>query len=120
MKVCSQRGGGSPRSGVSERAGVSRSAVSRAFTPGASIADVTRARVLRAAEELGYQVNDLARGLISDRSRLVGLVVTRPEEGFRAHLTAALAKALIRRGSVPVMINTGETEGRSRRRARGC
>ncbi|HVZ02419.1 MAG TPA: LacI family DNA-binding transcriptional regulator [Dongiaceae bacterium] len=95
---------------VSEHAGVSRSAVSRAFTPGASIAEVTRARVLRAAEELGYQVNDLARGLISDRSRLVGLVVTRPEEGFRAHLTAALAKALIGRGSVPVMINTGETE----------
>ncbi|HVJ40919.1 MAG TPA: LacI family DNA-binding transcriptional regulator [Dongiaceae bacterium] len=95
---------------VARRAGVSRSAVSRAFTPGASIAPVTRERVMRAAEELGYQVNDLARGLLSNQSRLVGLVVTKPEVGFRAHLTAALAKALILRGSVPILINTGQTE----------
>lgn len=95
---------------VARRAGVSRSAVSRAFTPGASIATETREKVMRAAEELGYQVNDLARGLLINQSRLVGLVVTKPEVGFRAHLAAALTKALIRRGSVPIMINTGQTE----------
>lgn len=95
---------------VAERAGVSRSAVSRAFTPGASIAEETRDKVMRAAAELGYQVNDLARGLLANRSRLVGLVATRPEVGFRALLVAALTKALIRRGSVPVLINTGENE----------
>ena len=41
---------------------------------------------------------------------MVGLVVTRPEVGFRAHLVTALTKALIRRGSVPILINTGHTE----------
>lgn len=92
---------------VAELAGVSRSAVSRAFTPGASIAPETREKVMRAADELGYQVNDLARGLLANRSRLVGLVVTKPEEGFRAHLVSALTTALIRRGNVPVLINTG-------------
>ena len=30
--------------------------------------------------------------------------------GFRAHLAAALAKALIQRGSIPILINTGQTE----------
>lgn len=95
---------------VAERAGVSRSAVSRAFTPGASIASETREKVMRAAEELGYQVNDLARGLLANRSRLVGMVVTGMEVGFRAHLTAALSKALIARGSIPLLINTGRTE----------
>ncbi|MEX6507122.1 LacI family DNA-binding transcriptional regulator [Jiella sp. M17.18] len=94
---------------VADRAGVSRSAVSRAFTPGASIGRETRERVIKAAEELGYQVNDLARGLLARQSRLVGLVGTRPDLGFRAHLVAALAKALIARGSVPVLINTGDT-----------
>ena len=74
---------------VAELAGVSRSAVSRTFTPGASVATETREKVLRAAAELGYQVNDLARGLLANRSRLVGLVVTKPEVGFRAHLVAA-------------------------------
>lgn len=95
---------------VAQKAGVSRSAVSRAFTPGASIAPETREKVMRAAQELGYQVNDLARGLLANRSRLVGLVVTKPEVGFRALLAAALTKALIARGSVPLMINTGQTE----------
>lgn len=95
---------------VALRAGVSRSAVSRAFTPGASVSPATRERVMQAAEELGYQVNDLARGLLVNQSRLVGLVVTKPEVGFRAHLAAALAKALIQRGSIPILINTGQTE----------
>ncbi|MCG8273850.1 LacI family DNA-binding transcriptional regulator [Aquamicrobium sp. NLF2-7] len=92
---------------VAKRAGVSRSAVSRAFTPGASIAPETRERVMKAAVELGYQVNDLARGLLANRSRLIGLVVTRPEVGFRAHLVASLTRALIRRGNIPFLINTG-------------
>lgn len=95
---------------VADLAGVSRSAVSRAFTPGASIAAETRDKVVRAAAELGYHVNDLARGLLANRSRLVGLVVTRPELGFRAHLVAALTRALIRRGNIPFLINTGSTE----------
>jgi DNA-binding LacI/PurR family transcriptional regulator len=40
---------------VARLAGVSRSAVSRSFTPGASITDETRWRVLEAAEQLGYR-----------------------------------------------------------------
>jgi len=95
---------------VAQLAGVSRSAVSRTFTPGASVAPATREKVLRAAEELGYHVNDLARGVLANQSRLVGIVATRPEVGFRAHLAAALAKSLIQRGSIPILINTGQTE----------
>lgn len=95
---------------VARHAGVSRSAVSRTFTPGASVAPATREKVLAAARELGYQVNDLARGVLANQSRLVGIVATKPEAGFRAHLAAALAKALIARGNIPVLINTGQTE----------
>lgn len=95
---------------VAQLAGVSRSAVSRTFTPGASVAPATREKVLRAAEELGYHVNDLARGVLANQSRLVGIVATRPEVGFRAHLAASLAKCLIKRGSIPILINTGQTE----------
>jgi DNA-binding LacI/PurR family transcriptional regulator len=95
---------------VAKQAGVSRSAVSRAFTPGASVSAKKREKILAAAEALGYQVNDLARGLLARKSRLVGLVVTNPELGYRSHLVAALTKALIHRGSVPIVINTGRTE----------
>jgi DNA-binding LacI/PurR family transcriptional regulator len=92
---------------VAKLAGVSRSAVSRAFTDGASISPETRDRVLQAAHALGYHVNDLARGLVARRSRLVGIVVTKPEEGIRTQLLAALTARLIRRGSVPIVLNTG-------------
>lgn len=96
---------------VARRAGVSRSAVSRSFTPGASVSAATYAKVMAAAQELGYQVNDLARGLLANGSRLVGLVVTQPEVGFRANLVAALSQLLIQRGSIPVLINTGHVPG---------
>ncbi|RRF74270.1 LacI family transcriptional regulator [Klebsiella pneumoniae] len=50
------------RPDVARRAGVSRAVVSRALSNNGSISPDARARVLRAAEELGYQVNFLARG----------------------------------------------------------
>jgi DNA-binding LacI/PurR family transcriptional regulator len=37
-------------------------------------------------------------------------VATRPEVGFRAHLVAALTTALLRRGNLPFLINTGASE----------
>ena len=96
---------------VAERAGVSRSAVSRAFTPGASIAPATLARVQEAASALGYQVNHLARGLHAHRSQLVGLVTSDPDTPFRAQMIAALSRALIERGNVPALISVGPTAG---------
>lgn len=94
---------------VALRAGVSRSAVSRAFTPGASIAPATLARVEEAAAALGYQVNDLARGLLANRSRIVGLATSDAAAPFRAEMIAALSRALIERGNVPAIINVGPT-----------
>jgi len=94
---------------VADRAGVSRSAVSRAFTPGASIAPATLARVHEAADALGYQVNDLARGLLAHRSQLVGLVTSDADTPFRAQMIAALSRALIERGNVPAVIDIGPT-----------
>lgn len=60
---------------VAREAGVSQSAVSRAFTPGASVAPDTRARIMAAAQRLGYRPNLLARSLISGRSNIIGVGV---------------------------------------------
>ncbi|WP_421724981.1 LacI family DNA-binding transcriptional regulator [Bauldia sp.] len=61
---------------VASAAGVSVSAVSRAFTEGASISPRTRKKVLKAAETLSYTPNVLARSLMTQRSRLIGIVST--------------------------------------------
>lgn len=60
---------------VARRAGVSQSAVSRVFTPGASVSPGMAAKVKQAAEELGYRPNVLARSLITGNSRMIGVVV---------------------------------------------
>jgi LacI family transcriptional regulator len=62
---------------VAARAGVSQPTVSLVLSrnPHARIAPETRARVLRAAEELGYRANLVARGLKGQRSYAIGLLV---------------------------------------------
>lgn len=60
---------------VARLAGVSQSAVSRCFTPGASVSEKTRSKILAAAQRLDYAPNAIARTLISGRSRIVGVVL---------------------------------------------
>ncbi len=67
---------------VARRAGVSQSAVSRVFTPGASASQETRDKVLRAADQLGYRPNTLARAMITGKSRIVGILISYLENQF--------------------------------------
>ena len=93
---------------VARLAGVSRSAVSRAFTDGASISKETRDKVIAAAEQLGYRVNYLARGLQTKHSNLVGVVASRLETPFRSRQVKAAVQALVREGLRPILL-TAET-----------
>lgn len=88
---------------VARIAGVSRSAVSRAFTPGGLIADGTRRRVEAAAARLGYVPNALARMLISQRSRIVGVVMGTLTNPFRSAVLDRLNTALHAAGYVPIL-----------------
>lgn len=96
---------------VAERAGVSRSAVSRVFTPGASVSKRTAEKVRKAAAALGYRPNVLARSLITGRSRIVGLVVAYLENQFYPEAMERLSKALQARGyHVLVFMASNDTE----------
>jgi DNA-binding LacI/PurR family transcriptional regulator len=59
---------------VANALGVSQSTVSRAFSEDASVKPGTRAAILRMAGSMGYKPNALARGLITSRSKIVGLI----------------------------------------------
>lgn len=95
---------------VARRAGVSRAAVSRCFTPGASISDETRARVVSAAHELGYEVNRLARGLIRNETGLVALIAAEIGTPYRSQLLTALTQALQEAGKIAILINTDRSD----------
>lgn len=60
---------------IARKAGVSPQTVSRAINDKSEIRPETRARVLRIAEQLGYQPNRVARSLATQRTQNVGLVV---------------------------------------------
>lgn len=83
---------------VAERAGVSQSAVSRVFTPGASASTKTATKVRQAAAELGYRPNVLARAMVSGKSRIIGLVVAYLENHFYPEALEKLSNALQAKG----------------------
>jgi len=85
---------------------VSRSAVSRAYTPGAHVSAETRRRIYAAAEELGYRVNRLARSLHQPRSDLVGVVGANLANPYISAQLAALSAALQRRRLQCLLLNT--------------
>lgn len=59
---------------VAEKAGVSLSAVSRTFTDGASVSPKTKDKIEKAAKVLGYRPNILAQSLMTNRTKLIGIV----------------------------------------------
>ena len=79
---------------VARVAQVSQSAVSRTFTPGASVSELTKRKVLEAARKLGYRPNAHARSLITKRSRIIGLVLSHLENLFYPVALERLAERL--------------------------
>jgi DNA-binding LacI/PurR family transcriptional regulator len=78
---------------VARLAGVSQSAVSRAFTDGASISDETRTKVTEAALRLNYRPNLIARSMITRRSNIIGVAMSYLENQFYPAVLEALSAA---------------------------
>ncbi|WP_299870169.1 LacI family DNA-binding transcriptional regulator [uncultured Hoeflea sp.] len=79
---------------VARHANVSQSAVSRTFTPGASVSPKMREKILKAAAELGYRPNALARAMISGRSRLIAMLVAYLDNQFYPLMLEQLSRKL--------------------------
>lgn len=96
---------------VAERAGVSRSAVSRTFTDGASVSAKTRAKVEKAANELGYAPNALASSLTTGRTKLIGLIANNFHNPLILEVFDLFTQGLQDRGLRPLLVNlSGATD----------
>ncbi|MCD8505488.1 MAG: LacI family DNA-binding transcriptional regulator [Burkholderiaceae bacterium] len=74
--------------------GMSISTVSRTFTPGASVGKHAKAKILRAAAELGYRPNAIARTLSTRQSRIIALVVSYLHNQFYPLVIEQISKLL--------------------------
>jgi DNA-binding LacI/PurR family transcriptional regulator len=96
---------------VAELAGVSTSAVSRAFTPGASVSAKMRERVDSAARQLGYSPNVLARSLTTRRTKMIGLVSNNFHNPIFLEVFDLFTRGLQERDLRPLLVNlTDETD----------
>lgn len=93
---------------VAARAGVSRSAVSRTFTEGASVSARTRQKVKIAADELGYSPNVLARSLTTRRTKLIGLVADNFRNPMFLDIFDRFTRGLQDRGLRPLLVNLSD------------
>jgi DNA-binding LacI/PurR family transcriptional regulator len=93
---------------VAARAGVSRSAVSRTFTSGASVSARTRAKVEKAAAELGYSPNALASSLTTGRTKLIGLISNNFHNPLFLEVFDRFTKGLQARGLRPLLVNLSD------------
>jgi DNA-binding LacI/PurR family transcriptional regulator len=94
---------------VAKLARVSQSAVSRCFKPGASVSRRMRSRVMKAAEQLGYRPNAIARSLITRRSNMVAVVISQQTNQFFPEMLVELSRGFSERG-IRVLLFTLEKE----------
>jgi DNA-binding LacI/PurR family transcriptional regulator len=90
---------------VARLAGVSQSAVSRAFSEGKSVSEETSRKVFEAAKELGYSPNFIPRILLKHRSRLVAVVISGTGNPFYALALEEFTKALQKTGHQVLLIH---------------
>ncbi len=96
---------------VAKRAGVSQAAVSRTFTPGASVSEETRNKVLAAAEDLGYHPNVIARSLIQQSTKIIGIVMIRFQNPFYSIVLGKFTEKLGELGYRTMLLNTADSKG---------
>jgi LacI family transcriptional regulator len=95
---------------VSRLAGVSISTVSRVLNNTVPVAEDTRARVMSAVSKLGYTPNTFARGLVTNRSGGIGVVVSEISSPFYSSIVSGIEK-VIEASGVHLVVSSGHVDG---------
>jgi DNA-binding LacI/PurR family transcriptional regulator len=91
---------------VARRAKVSTATVSRVLNNASVVKSTTRARVVKAIEELKYHPNLHARSLAGGKSRTIGVIVSNMENPFFFDIYKTIESDAHTRGYEVVMANT--------------
>jgi LacI family transcriptional regulator len=95
---------------VARLAGVGLGTASRAISGDGYVKKGTLERIRRAVSQLGYQPNELARGLKTKRSNVIGLVIPDIGGPFMATCVRAIQRSLRTKGYIPIIVFTDGDE----------
>jgi len=93
---------------VAKVSGVSVATVSRVLHNLSGYSDKTKQKVLKAVEELGYQPNAIARGLINKRTQTIGVLVPDVSSSFSSEILHGIEQVANDKGFSVIMCNTDE------------
>ncbi|MEK0317465.1 LacI family DNA-binding transcriptional regulator [Cohnella sp. 56] len=91
---------------IAQKTGVSIATVSRVIHGLTGYSDKTRELVMKAAEELGYRPNAIARGLVSRRTQTIGVLFPQVSGSYSAELLHGIEEAANERGFSIIVCNT--------------
>lgn len=94
---------------VANRAGVSKSLVSLVMRNSPSVSDERRARVLKAAQELEYRPNAMARSLVRQRTYVIGVVISDFGNPFFAEVAGGIEEAALA-ADYRALFNSGDRD----------
>ncbi len=93
---------------VAEQAGVSKATVSHVINETRFVEEATKARVRDAIRSLGYRPNVAARSLTTQRTRIIGLIVSDVTNTFFGEITRGIEDVLISNNYSLMLCNTNE------------
>ncbi|MCG9577420.1 LacI family transcriptional regulator [Vibrio tubiashii] len=91
---------------VAELAGVSKSTVSRVINNEYGVKEATKVKVMKAVEEVGYVVNQVAKDLKSQKTNLVGVIVPRVSSHATAQGIDGLSRVFDQTGKHVLLAST--------------
>lgn len=103
---------------VARRANVSRATAARALGGYGLVTEATRERVLAAASDLNYRVNELARSMRSGRTLTIGVVVADIANSFFNSAIRAIIETASKAGYQILVLNTDDDIERERNAVR--
>lgn len=99
---------------IAAAVGMSASTVSRAMSGSPLVREQTRARILDAAKELGFEPDRIASSLSKGSSAFIGMVVPDAGDAFYAHVLRGARRQLGRSGHHVLLMETDHDPQRER------
>ena len=100
---------------VADAAGVSTETVSRVLADKPHVRQEVKARVMKVVKKLGYRPNRVARSLRSQKSTIIGLIVSDIENPFFQQVGRAVEDAAHEQGYSVMLCNNDEDPDKEQR-----